>query len=136
MVGYNAAKSSPFRPANQVWDFEEHNTGATSYLGNLTRVDWFGTPLAMRLHCTDGSKDLVRGEIYPMFFQTRQSIFDEFMNEVPKEWDVCANIAKPWKITNPCMTPDFSTGGSQAHYWDAYAAAMRRDWCRSVCRHQ
>jgi hypothetical protein len=123
MVGYNAAKSQPFRPANQVWDFEEHNTGATSYLGNLTRVDWFGTPLAMRLHSTDGTPDLVRGEIYPMFFQTRQSIFDEFINEVPAEWDVCANITKPWKITNPCMTPDFSDGGSQAHYWDKYSAA-------------
>jgi|SRR5271157_1003818 hypothetical protein len=124
MVGYNAKASVPYRPMDKthVWDFEEHNYGASNYDGNLTRVDWFGTPLAMRLHCTDGTPDLVRGEIYPLFFQTRQSIFDEFINEVPAEWDICATITMPAKITNPCMTPDFSTGGSQAHYWDAYSA--------------
>lgn len=122
MIGYNAKTSVPYRPANKIWDFEEHNTGTWQYNGNLTRVDWFGMPLAMRLHCTDGTPDLVRGEIYPMFSQPRQTIFDEFLNEVPQDWDSCAYISQPWKITNPCMVPAFSTGGSHANYWDGYAA--------------
>ena len=78
---------------------------------------------AMRLHSSDGSPDQIRGEIYPVFFEPRQSIFDEYLNEVPAEWDTCANISKPWKITNPCAVPEFETGGSQAHYWDAYEKA-------------
>jgi hypothetical protein len=123
MVGYNAKTSAPFRPMNKVWDFEEHNYGAANYEGNLTRVDWFGTPLAMRLHSTDGTPDQIRGEIYPVFFEPRQSIFDEFINEVPWMWDSCALYSQPWKITDPCEIPTFSTGGSQAHYWDAYEKA-------------
>jgi hypothetical protein len=123
MVGYNAKTSVPYRPMNKVWDFEEHNTGATSYNGNLTRVDYYGTPLAMRLHSTDGTADLIRGEIYPVFFQPRQTFFDEFVNEVPWQWTKCATLSAPYKILNPCMVPDFQTGGSQAHYWDEYAAA-------------
>jgi hypothetical protein len=120
MVGYNAKASTPYRPMNQVWDWEEHNTGATSYNGNLTRVDYYGAPLVMRLHSTDGTADLIRGEPYHMFFQTRQSVFDEYMNEVPWMWDSCAIVDAPWKIVNPCSVPAFETGGSQAHYWDAY----------------
>jgi hypothetical protein len=121
MAGYNAKNSKPYRPNNQVWDWEEHNTGQWSYLGNLTRVDYYGMPLAMRLHCSDGKPDQVRGNIYPMFFQTRQSVFDEYINEVPQEWDTCANYSKPWKITNPCMIPSFmAANGTMAHYWDAY----------------
>jgi hypothetical protein len=123
MVGYNAKASTPFRPMNQVWDFEEHNYGTANYEGNLTRVDWFGTPLAMRLHSTDGTPDQIRGEIYPVFFEPRQAIFDEFVNEVPWMWDSCATYSQPWKITDPCEIPTFSTGGSQAHYWDNYEKA-------------
>jgi hypothetical protein len=123
MVGYNAKTSVPFRPMNKVWDFEEHNTGGYGYNGNLTRVDYYGMPLAMRLHVADGSKDQVRGEIYPIFFQSRQSFFDEFVNEVPWMWAACATINAPAKIMNPCMVPAFEDGGSQAHYWDAYEKA-------------
>jgi hypothetical protein len=121
MAGYNAKTSKPFRPNNQVWDWEEHNTGQWSYNGNLTRVDYYGMPLAMRMHTTDGQLDKVRGNIYPMFFQSRQSVFDEYLNEVPGEWDTCATYSRPWKITNPCMIPSFmATNGVMAHYWDAY----------------
>jgi hypothetical protein len=121
MAGYNAATSKPFRPNSQVWDWEEHNTGAASYNGNLTRVDYYGMPLAMRLHGTDGSKDQVRGNIYPMFFQGREAIFDEYLNEVPKDWDTCATYGRPAKIYMPCNVPAFQTAsGSMGHYWDGY----------------
>jgi hypothetical protein len=123
MAGYNAKASTPFRPNTQVWDWEEHNTGATTYNGNLTRVDYYGMPLAMRLHATDGTADKVRGNIYPMFFQTRASVFDEYLNEVPKDWDTCATYGRPWKIYMPCNVPAFQTNGSMGHYWDAYQKA-------------
>jgi hypothetical protein len=123
MVGYNPKTTKSYRPMDKVWDFEEHNTGATNYDGNLTRVDYYGTPLAMRLHSTDGTPDKIRGEIYPVFFQSRQSFFDEFINEVPWQWINCAKLDAPYKILNPCSVPDFQTGGSQAHYWDDYAKA-------------
>jgi hypothetical protein len=123
MVGYDAKNSKPFRPNTQVWDWEEHNTGPTTYNGNLTRVDYYGMPLAMRLHATDGSADQIRGNIYTMFFQGRQPIFDEYLNEVPKDWDTCATYGRPAKIYMPCNVPAFQTGGSMAHYWDAYEKA-------------
>ena len=67
MVGYKPATSGGYRPANQVWDFEEHTNGIGGdgtpwFHGNTTRVDAFGTPISYRLHCTDGF-DTCRGEI-------------------------------------------------------------------------
>jgi hypothetical protein len=120
MLG-DSSKSRPLHSA--YWDFEEHTCGGDGYNGNLTRVDAFGTPLAMRLHCSDGSRDLIRGEIYPVFYEPRKAIFDEFVNEVPKEFTICGTIDAPYRIPNPGWTKDFQDGGSQAHYWDAYQAA-------------
>jgi hypothetical protein len=122
MVGYKPV-SPTYRPQNQVWDFEEHTCGGGVYNGNLTRVDAFGTPMAMRLHCSDGY-DIARGEDYHVFYQPRQSIFDEFTNEVPYQFTACGTLQAPYRIPNPGATPNFQTGGLYAHYWDAYAATV------------
>lgn len=111
------------RTNTNYWDFEEHTCGGGVYNGNLTRVDAFGTPMAMRLHCTDGY-DIARGEDYHVFYQPRQSIFDEFTNEVPFQFTGCGVLQAPYRIPNPGGTPQFSTGGLYAHYWDAYAASV------------
>jgi len=78
MVGYNAAKSQPSGREPGL-GLEEHNTGATSYLGNLDACGLVWDAFGDALHSTDGTPDLVRARS-PMFFQTRQSIFDEFIN--------------------------------------------------------
>jgi hypothetical protein len=122
MVGYKPTLPT-YRPQTNVWDFEEHTCGNGVYNGNLTRVDAFGTPMSMRLHCSDGY-DIVRGEDYHVFYQPRQSIFDEFTNEVPFQFTACGVLQAPCRIPNPGATPQFSTGGLYAHYWDAYAASV------------
>jgi hypothetical protein len=124
MLGYKPAlPPDTSRPGNAVWDWEEHTCGNGGYNGNLTRVDAFGTPLSIRLHCADGY-DAARGEIYDVFYEPRQAIFDEYANEVPYQFTDQATIQAPYRIPDPGMTPNFSTGGLYAHYWDAYQATV------------
>jgi hypothetical protein len=124
MLGYKPAPPpDSTRPGNAVWDWEEHTCGNGGYNGNLTRVDAFGVPLSMRLHCTDGY-DAARGEIYDVFYEPRQAIFDEYANEVPYQFTDQSTIQAPFRIPDPGMTPNFSTGGLYAHYWDAYQASV------------
>ena len=135
MLGYKPAPPpDSSRPGNAVWDWEEHTCGDGRYNGNLTRVDAFGVPLSIRLHCTDGY-DAARGEIYDVFYEPRQAIFDEYANEVPYQFTDQATIQAPYRIPDPGMTPNFSTGGLYAHYWDAYQAICRGD-CGTILRHQ
>ncbi|HUI93065.1 MAG TPA: beta-1,3-glucanase family protein, partial [Chitinivibrionales bacterium] len=125
MVGYKPAAGN-YRPQNQVWDFEEHTNGMLNgslwFHGNTTRVDAFGTPIAYRLHCTTGF-DTCRGEVPHVFYQTRQSIFDEFKNEVPSEWTHLATVKAPYRIPNPGGDDNsggFGAGGTYVNYWGSY----------------
>ncbi len=124
MVGYNAKTSKPFRPKNQVWDFEEHNTGATSYNGNLTRVDWFGMPLAMRLHCHGRLHRPSPGQDLPHVLPGAPVDLRRIPERGSKGVGYLRDISKT-REDYQClaMMPAFSTGGSQGHYWDAYAKA-------------
>ncbi len=127
MVGYkpNPSDRTTWRPANKVWDFEEHTImGDGWYHGNTTRVDAFGTPIAYRIHCTD-KFDTARGEQYYAFYQQRQSVFDEFTNEVPYEFTKLGTMQAPYRIPNPGASgSDVSTGGKYASYSDKYCQSF------------
>jgi hypothetical protein len=128
MLGYKPVTGN-LRPQNQVWDFEEHtngpdNKGVLWFHGNTTRVDAYGTPMAYRIHCTDGF-DTVRGEKYHVYFQTRQSFFDEFTNEVPYEFTQVGLMRAPYRIPNPGTSGSpLATGGTYASYWTKYCQAF------------
>jgi len=130
MVGYKPSQSAAggYRPSNQVWDFEEHTNGIGDdgtpwFHGNTTRVDAFGTPIAYRIHCTDGF-DTARGEKYHVFYQPRQSIFDEFENEVSYEFSKIGTMLAPYRIPNPGTNgSDVGPGGKYATYADKYCTA-------------
>ena len=127
MVGYKPASTGGYRPANQVWDFEEHTNGIGAdgtpwFHGNTTRVDAFGTPISYRLHSTNGF-DTCRGEVPHVYYQTRQSFFDEFENEVPGEWTHLATVKAPYRIPNPGgdnNSGGFGAGGTYVNYWGSY----------------
>ena len=122
MIGYKPT-APDYRPQNACWDWEEHTCGGNNYNGNLTRVDAYGFPMTMRLHCNDGY-DISRGEDLHVFSQSRQSFFDEYLNEVPYQFTACGVAQAPYRIPNPGALPEFSTGGLYAHYWDAYQASV------------
>jgi len=126
MVGYKPG--NPLRPQNQSWDFEEHTNGLVNgslwFHGNTTRVDAYGVPIAYRLHCTDGY-DMVRGEEYHVYFQTRASFFAEYENEVPYEFSDLGTIQAPYRIPNPGSNgAALATGGKYANYWTKYCQAF------------
>jgi hypothetical protein len=119
---------APTDSNNRYFDFMEHNSnGTTSWLGNTTRVDGWRCPITFRVHTSvAGSKDVVMGDAYSMFYQSRQSKFDEFINENPKEFIGLAtrnfaNIYAPH--TSP--TNYFGTGGPYADYFLAYQDTVR-----------
>jgi hypothetical protein len=128
-VGYKPSKTAAggMRPQTQVWDFEEHtngigNDGTPWFHGNTTRVDAYGCPIAYRLHSTNGF-DTCRGEVPHVFYQTRQSFFDEFKNEVPGEWTHLATVKAPFRIPNPGgndASGGFGAGGKYVNYWGSY----------------
>jgi hypothetical protein len=120
MVGYKPTNTNK-RPQNQVWDFEEHTNGNGWFHGNTTRVDAYGCPIAYRLHCTDGYD----AEVYHVYFQSRQSFFDEYENEVPMEFSDLGTIRAPYRIPNPGSSGgQLATGGKYASYWTKYCTAF------------
>jgi hypothetical protein len=124
MVGYKPTNPPGWRPNTQVWDFEEHTNGGGWFHGNTTRVDAYGCPIAYRLHCTDGF-DTSRGELPHVFYQSRQSFFDEFTNEVPQEFTDLAKIQAPYKIPHPGYpNTALASNGTYAHYSDKYLQAF------------
>ncbi|HUI91035.1 MAG TPA: beta-1,3-glucanase family protein [Chitinivibrionales bacterium] len=105
---------------SRYFDFVEYAVGNGSINGNnTTRVDGWRLPLAYRIHTASRNYD--RGDVYEMFYQSRQAKFDEYKNEVPKEFTGMAtqNFAN---IYAPHMTATnyFNTGGVYATYFDKY----------------
>ena len=74
--------------------------GAAVFNGNTTRVDGFGLKLALRLRSHDGS-DVQVGEDQATFEQSRAATFQQFVNEVPAEFDVLAQGAGQVRIPSP-----------------------------------
>jgi hypothetical protein len=68
------------------------------------------------------------GDYYPMFFQSRQSKFDEFKNEVPKEFTGLAthDFANIW-APHTCPINYFGTGGPYVTYFDKYQDSVIAD---------
>jgi hypothetical protein len=102
------------------FDFVEQNWDGNSWRGNTTRVDGWRLPITFRIH-TSTNHDTVLGDSYQQFFQSRKSKFDEFVNEVPKEFiglatQDFANIYAPH--TSPVNF--FNKNGPYQNYFDAY----------------
>jgi hypothetical protein len=113
---------APSDSGNRYFDFIEVNitTGTLSWYGNTTRVDGWRLPIAIRLHCSNGT-DVTLGDSYEMFYQTRQAKFDEFKNEVPKEFIGLAthDFANIWAPhTSPVNY--FNTNGPYTNYFSSY----------------
>lgn len=125
-VGYKPVAKN-MRPPDKVWDFEEHTNGILNgslwFHGNTTRVDAYGAPMAYRIHSSEGW-DQVRGELYHVFFQSRESFFAEFVNEVPYEFTKLGTMLAPYKIPNPGHNgSDVGPGGKYENYSNKYCAA-------------
>jgi Beta-1,3-glucanase len=109
---------------SRYMEWVEEAVGNGSINGNnLTRVDGWRLPIMFRIHFATG-KNTDRGDLYEMFFQPRKAKFDEFINEVPKEFTKLAtadfaNIYAPHMIerTGPTL---FNTGGPYVSYFDRY----------------
>ncbi len=105
---------------SRYFDFLEVNAGGGSWNGNSTRVDGWRLPIAFRLHTSTGI-DTVMGDDYELFYQTRQSKFDEYKNEVPKEFTGLAthDFANIW-APHVCPVNYFNTGGPYVDYFTRY----------------
>ena len=113
---------APNDSGSRYYDYIEYvaSTGTLTWNGNTTRIDAWRLPTAVRMHCADGTDQTI-GDSYQEFYQPRQSIFDEFTNEVPVEFAGLAthDFANIWA---PSTSPVnyFNTGGPYANYFDAY----------------
>jgi hypothetical protein len=104
-------------PNSQYNDFIEFTIG-NAFNGNTTRVDAYGLPLAIRLHCTDGY-DIAVGDDYGLFQQDRAVTFQQFIDDVPVEFKHLAQINAPYQIVEPGRG-QFKAGGQYQNYYDAY----------------
>jgi len=111
---------APLDSNSRYFDFLEVNSNGVNWAGNTTRVDGWRLPIAFRLKTTDG-KDTIMGDEYETFFQSRQAKFDEFLNEVPKEFTPLAKVNFA-NIYSPQMMAVnyYNTGGVYATYFDEY----------------
>ncbi|HMD68740.1 MAG TPA: beta-1,3-glucanase family protein [Chitinivibrionales bacterium] len=112
---------APSDSNNRYFDIiEQMPYGTLGWAGNTTRVEGWRLPIAFRVHYSTGG-DTVIGDSYWMFRQTRQSKFDEFVNEVPREFTGLATQGSA-AIWAPYTSPVnyFDTGGPYADYFLAY----------------
>ncbi|MEV5409036.1 beta-1,3-glucanase family protein [Thermopolyspora sp. NPDC052614] len=108
-------------PNSRYFDFIEFTVGPDHFNGNTTRVDGFGLKLALRLRAHDGY-DVVVGDDYPTFQESRSATFQKFVNEVPAEFKQLGQIEAPYRIPAPHHSALFRPGGAQQNYFTAYAA--------------
>jgi len=111
---------APTDSNKRYYDFLEVNGGGTTFLGNTTRVDGWRLPITFRIKTSDG-KDTVMGDAYELFFQSRESKFAEFINEVPKEftWEAQHDFANIWAPHKMDPFP-FRTGKPYGDYYKRY----------------
>lgn len=120
---YVMVGQTDFKDPKNVWDFEEHTTGGGGYNGNTTRVDGFGVPMTLRLHCADGY-DITIGEDYFVYYQSRQSRIDEFVNEVPREFTQLAYVQAPGRIPSGYRSGLFTPTSANKDYYTAYVDSV------------
>jgi hypothetical protein len=109
----------------RFYDFVEVNWDGSTWNGNTTRVDGFRLPITYMVHRSTGN-DTVMGDAYELFFQSRKSKFDEYVNEVPKEFIGLATQSSA-HIWAPHMSPInyFNTGGPYVDYFKAYQDSVK-----------
>ena len=109
---------APTDSNHRYYDFLEINGGPTgTWSGNSTRVDGWRLPIIFRVKTNDG-KDTVMGDSYEMFFQSRESKFAEYINEVPKEftWEATRDFANIYAPHKAAPFPFRSTGPYGDYY--------------------
>lgn len=111
-------------PDSEYTDFVEFTIKDGVFYGNLTRVDGYVLPLAMRLHSEDGENQEV-GEDYELFQQSRADTFQQFSDAVPEEFQGLVDGDK--KIEAPRSGADFAPGGQYENYFDDYAHSVGVD---------
>jgi hypothetical protein len=110
-------------PDSQYNDFIELNSSGTTINADTSRVDAFGLPLAIHLHNSDGS-DVVVGEDYQVFSESRTALFQQFENSVPAPFQQLATVDAPYSIPAPGDVAAFQPGGADANYMTSYAASV------------
>jgi hypothetical protein len=113
---------SPNSDYNDFIEFDTATGADAGFNGDTSRVDALGLPLAMHLHNADGS-DLVIGEDYGAFSETRSALFTAFENAVPSVFQQLATVNAPYTIVSPTDDAAFQPGGADASYMVSYAAA-------------
>ena len=110
-------------PNSKYNDFIEFNTGPSAFNGDTSRVDAFGLPLALHLHNADGT-DVVVGEDYGVFDESRSALFTQFENSVASPFQQLATDNAPYTIPSPGDVAAFQPGGADANYMVSYAASV------------
>jgi Beta-1,3-glucanase len=64
------------------------------------------------------------GEDQATFAQSRAATFQQFVAEVPAEFDVLAEDPAQVRIPSPGNHPSFRAGGVNANYFSAYASSV------------
>jgi hypothetical protein len=114
----------------RYFDFLEVNGGGTTFLGNTTRVDGWRLPITFRIKTSDG-KDTVMGDSYELFYQSRESKFAEFINEVPKEftWEATHDFANIWAPHKMDPFP-FRSTGPYGNYYERYQDSVIKNYVK------
>ncbi|HUI91753.1 MAG TPA: beta-1,3-glucanase family protein [Chitinivibrionales bacterium] len=114
----------------RYYDFLEVNGGGTTFLGNTTRVDGWRLPITFRIKTSDG-KDTVMGDSYELFYQSRESKFAEFINEVPKEftWEATHDFANIWAPHKMDPFP-FRSTGPYGNYYERYQDSVIKNYVK------
>jgi hypothetical protein len=116
---------APTDSGSRYFDYIEYNYGGNYiWMGNTTRVDGWRLPIAFRIH-SSGGIDTTMGDAYQMFYQSRQAKFDEFRNEVPKEFTGLAtqDFANIWAPGNSPVNY-FGLNGPFENYFIEYENAV------------
>lgn len=110
-------------PNSQYFDFIEHTIGNNVWNGNTTRVDAWGLPLALLLHCSDGYEVQLGDDLWT-FQAGRETVFNTFKASVPAEFQSCATQQYPYRILAPHFSANFQSGGANANYFNGYVDQM------------
>jgi|WetSurMetagenome_2_1015567.scaffolds.fasta_scaffold00368_16 hypothetical protein len=125
---FDSVQTGGHTPKYFDWVEQSIGPGAGAIYGNnLTRVDGWRLPIKFRIHTA--TADIDRGDLYELFYQPRKTIFEEFVNEVPKEFTAlgtsdAANIYAPNLIERKGISL-FNTGAPYVGYYDAYQDSVR-----------
>jgi hypothetical protein len=110
-------------PTSSYNDFIELNSSGQTINADTSRVDAWGLPLAINLQSTTGT-DVIVGEDYSIFAESRTAVFQQFENAVPAVFQQLATVNAPYSIPAPGDIAAFQPGGADANYMTAYASSV------------